>query len=346
MFGKTAICCGRSSQALGLRICEILGVEPEPVDFVEFSNGNLMVNFVGESVREKDVFVIQSGDRSLFQDRNLAFGTVSGDILELLQMIYALKDSAGRITAVTPYFPYARSDKKDKPRIAISAKMIFDMLESVQADRVLTMTLHCPQSQGFSNIPVDQLHADEVFLDKIVSFGSDKLAFVAPDSGSIMNNDFLAMHVARSLRESGRTPDIETGYVKKMRVDDSETPLLKTVEGVDDLTGRTVIMNDDETLSGKSLVMCAQIAKERGAEDVYAFVTHGILSGNAVRIIEESPLTKLYVTDTVEFNNEAAEKKIGGPVTKIETLSVARIFAEAIKRTHEGKSLSSLFLGK
>ncbi len=346
MFGKIAICCGRSSRSLGTRICEILGIEPEPVDFVQFSNGNLMVNFVGESVREKDVFVIQSGDRSIFQNRERAFGTVSGDIIELLQMIYALKDSAGRITAVTPYFPYARSDKKDKPRIAIAAKMIFDLVESVRANRILTMTLHCPQSQGFSNIPVDQLHADEVFLDKIVSFESDKLAFVAPDTGSIMNNDFLAMHVARSLKEAGRNPDIQTGYVKKVRVDDSETPHIRTVEGIDDLSGRTVIMNDDETLSGKSLIMCAEIAMERGAKEIYAFVTHGILSGNAVRRIEESPITKLYVTDTVEFNSAAAEKVTGGPVTKIETLSVARIFAEAVKRIHEGKSLSSLFLGK
>ncbi len=346
MFGNIAICCGRASQTLGFRICEILGIEPEPMEFIRFSNGNLMVNFVGESVREKDVFVIQSGERSIFQDRDTAYGTVSGDILELLQMIYALKDSAGRITAVTPYFPYARSDKKDKPRIAITAKMMFDMLESVKADRVLTMTLHCPQSQGFSDIPVDQLHADEVFLDKIVSFNSDKLAFVAPDSGSIMNNDFLAMHVARALREAGRSPDIETGYVKKVRIDDSETPHVRSVEGVDDLSGRTVIMNDDETLSGKSLVMCAEIAMERGAKDVYAFVTHGILSGNSVQRIEDSPITKLFVTDTVEFDSQAAEKVIDGPVTKIETLSVARIFAEAIKRTHDGKSLSSLFLGK
>lgn len=346
MYGKIAICCGRSSQPLGFRICEILGIEPEPVEFVQFSNGNLMVNFVGESVREKDVFVIQSGERSIFQDRDSSFGTVSGDIIELLQMIYALKDSAGRITAVTPYFPYARSDKKDKPRIAITAKMIFDLLESVRAHRVLTMTLHCPQSQGFSNIPVDQLHADEVFMDTIMSLDRERLAFVAPDSGSIMNNDFLAMHVARSMRDKGMVPDIETGYVKKVRVDDSETPHIRTVEGVDDLTGRTVIMNDDETLSGKSLVQCAELAMERGAKDVYAFVTHGILSGNAVKRIEESPMTKLFVTDTVEFNTAKAEKVVGGPLTKIETLSVARIFAEAVKRIHEGKSLSSLFLGK
>ncbi len=346
MFGKIAICCGRASQPLGLRICEILGIEPEPVEFIRFSNGNLMVNFVGDTVREKDVFVIQSGERSILQDRDLAYGTVSGDILELLQMIYAIKDSAGRITAVTPYFPYARSDKKDKPRIAIAAKMMFDMLEAVRADRVLTMTLHCPQSQGFSNIPVDQLHADEVFLDTIVSLGKEKLAFIAPDSGSILNNDFLAMHVGRFMRKKGMSPDIETGYVKKIRVDDSETPHVRSVEGVDDLSGRTVIMNDDETLSGKSLVQCAGIAKERGAEDIYAFVTHGILSGDAVRMIEESVLTKLYVTDTVEFNTEEAEKVVGGLPKKIETLSVARIFAEAIKRIHEGKSLSSLFLGK
>ncbi len=346
MFGNIAICCGRSSQTLGNRICEILGLDPEPVEFIQFSNGNLMVNFTGESVREKDVFVIQSGERSIFQDRDQSFGKVSGDIIELLQMIYALKDSAGRITAVTPYFPYARSDKKDKPRIPISAKMLFDLLESVQADRVLTMTLHCPQSQGFSNIPVDQLHADGVFMEKILSFGTEKLAFVAPDSGSIMNNDFLAMHTARSIREEGGTPDIATGYVKKVRVDDSETPHVRTVEGVDDLTGRTVIINDDETLSGKSLVMCAEIAAERGAENVYAFVTHGILSGNAVKRIEDSCMTKLFVTDTVEFDTDAAERVVNGPLKKIETLSVARVFAEAIKRIHEGRSLSSLFLGK
>lgn len=346
MFGNIAICCGRSSQTLGNRICEILGLDPEPVEFIQFSNGNLMVNFTGESVREKDVFVIQSGERSIFQDRDRSFGKVSGDIIELLQMIYALKDSAGRITAVTPYFPYARSDKKDKPRIPISAKMSFDLLEAVQADRVLTMTLHCPQSQGFSNIPVDQLHADGVFMEKILSFGTDKLAFVAPDSGSIMNNDFLAMHTARSIRDEGGTPDIVTGYVKKMRIDDSETPHVRTVEGVDDLTGRTVIINDDETLSGKSLIQCAEITVERGAENVYAFVTHGILSGNAVKRIEDSCLTKLFVTDTVEFDTDAAEKVMNGPLKKIETLSVARVFAEAIKRIHEGRSLSSLFLGK
>ncbi len=346
MFGNIAICCGRSSQSLGNRICEILGIDPEPVEFIQFSNGNLMVNFTGESVREKDVFIIQSGERSIFQDRDRSFGKVSGDIIELLQMIYALKDSAGRITAVTPYFPYARSDKKDKPRIPISAKMLFDLIESVQADRVLTMTLHCPQSQGFSNIPVDQLHADGVFMEKILSFGTEKLAFVAPDSGSIMNNDFLAMHTARSIREEGGTPDIITGYVKKIRVDDSETPHVRTVEGVDDLTGRTVIINDDETLSGKSLVMCAEIVAERGAKDVYAFVTHGILSGNSVKRIENSCMTKLFVTDTVEFNTDAAEKVVNGPLKKIETLSVARVFAEAINRIHKGRSLSSLFLGK
>ena len=346
MYGQIAICCGRSSQILGRRICEILGLDPEPVEFVQFSNGNLMVNFTGESVREKDVFVIQSGERSIFQDRERAYGKVSGDILEFMQMIYALKDSAGRITAVTPYFPYARSDKKDKPRIAISAKMMFDMLESVQADRVLTMTLHCSQSQGFSNIPVDQLHADSVFLEKILSFDTERFAFVAPDSGSILNNDFLAMHTARSIREAGGSPDVVTGYIKKVRMDDSETPHVRTVEGVDHLEGRTVVINDDEVLSGKSLALCAKTVVDRGAEEVYAFVTHGILSGNSARRIEDSDITKLYVTDTVEFDTEAAEEVVGGPLSKIETLSVARVFAEAIKRIHEGRSLSSLFLGK
>lgn len=346
MFGNIAICAGRSSQKLGDKICRILGVEPEPVDFVQFSNGNLMVDFHGGTVREKDVFVIQSGARSLLQDKQSGFGQISGDIMELLQMIYALKDSAGRLTAVAPYFPYARSDKKDRPRIAISAKMMFDLLAAVHADRVLTMTLHCQQSVGFSNKPVDQLYADNVFLEKILSLGEHDYAFIAPDSGSIISNDYLAMHTARNIRESGIDPDIITGYVKKDRIDDTETPHIRTIEGVEDLDGRTVIINDDEILSGKSLVLSADIAKERGAKEVHAFVTHGILSKDAIKRIEGSNLTKLYITDTVEFNTEEAESIVGIPLIKIEILSVARIFAEAIKRIHEGRSLSSLFLGK
>jgi ribose-phosphate pyrophosphokinase len=344
MFGSIAICCGRASQKLGARICDILGIEPEEIDFVQFSNGNMMTNFTGGTVREKDVFVIQSGERSIFQDKLDAYRQVSGDILELLQLIYALKDSAGRITAVTPYFPYARSDKKDKPRIAITAKMMFDLLESVKTDRVLTMTLHCPQSQGFSNIPVDQLHAYGVFLERILELGKEKLAFIAPDSGSILDNDFLAVQTAKAIREAGGTPHITTGYVKKVRVDDTENPRVRTVEGIDDLSDKTVIMSDDEAVSGKSLILCAETAVGKGAKDIYAFVTHAVLSGEAVKRIENSPLTRLFITDTVEFELEQAEKVAGCPITKIETLSVAAVFAEAIQRTHEGRSLSSLFL--
>jgi ribose-phosphate pyrophosphokinase len=344
MYGSIAICSGRSSQALTGRICAILGVEPEPVEFIEFSNGNLMVNFIGGTVREKDVFVIQSGERSILQDRTRAYGLVSGDILELLQMIYAIKDSAGRITAVTPYFPYARSDKKDKPRIAITAKMLFDLIAAVKAGRVLTMTLHCPQSQGFSDIPVDQLHAQGTFMKRILELGREKIAFLAPDSGSILENDAMAVYVSRAIREEGGTPDVVTGYVKKVRLDDSERPHVRTVDGVDDLTDRTVMMFDDEILSGRSLVLSAETAYARGAREIYACVTHGVLSGQAVRLIEDSPITRLFITDTIEFDREEAARVAGRQVGKIETVSVAPVFAEAIRRIHSGQSLSSLFL--
>lgn len=344
MYGSIAICSGRASRKLTDDICRILGIEPEPVEFHDFSNGNMMVNFPGGTVREKDVFVIQSGERSVFQNKKEAYRTVSGDIIELLQMISALKDSAGRITAVTPYFPYARSDKKDKPRIAITAKMIFELLEAVRTDRVLAMTLHCAQSQGFSNIPVDQLHAYTVFVQKILAMGCERLAFVAPDSGSILDNDFLALHTAKGIKDAGGSPDITTGYVKKMRVDDSENPLVRTVEGLDDLSDRIVMMSDDEILSGKSLILCAETVASKGAKEIYAFITHPILSGEAVKLIENSPITKLYITDTVEYDAKKAEEVNGGPVGKIEILSVAHIFAEAIKRINEGRSLSSLYL--
>jgi ribose-phosphate pyrophosphokinase len=191
---------------------------------------------------------------------------------------------------------------------------------------------------------VDQLHAYTVFVRKILSLGKEKLAFVAPDSGSIIDNDFLALHTAKGIREAGGTPDITTGYVKKMRVDDSENPRVRTVEGLDDLSDRTVLIGDDEVLSGKSLILCAETAADRGAKEIYAFITHPILSGEAVKWIEKSPITKLFITDTVEFNIEAAEKVNGGPVRKIEILSVASIFAEAVKRINEGRSLSSLYL--
>ncbi|MCD6588974.1 MAG: ribose-phosphate pyrophosphokinase, partial [Candidatus Fermentibacteraceae bacterium] len=317
MYGSIAICSGRASSGLANNICRILGIEPEPVEFHDFSNGNLMVNFPGGTVREKDLFIIQSGERSVFQKKNDAYRAVSGDILELLQMISALKDSAGRITAVTPYFPYARSDKKDKPRIAITSKMIFELLEAVRTDRVLAMTLHSPQSQGFSNIPVDQLHANTVFIRKILAMGEEKLAFVAPDSGSILDNDFLALHTAKGIQDTGGTPDVTTGYVKKMRVDDSENPLVRTVEGLDDLSDRTVIMADDEVLSGKSLILCAETVASRGAESIYAFITHPILSGDAVKRLQNSPITRLFITDTVEFDRKKAEQVNGGPVDKI-----------------------------
>jgi len=344
MFGSIALCYGRASKNLGDRISELLGIEPEPVDFTEFSNGNLMINFPGNTVREKDVFVLQSGERSILQRPEKPCNQISNDIMELLQMIYALRDSAGRITAVTPYFPYARSDKKDKPRIAITAKMIFDLIEAAGADRVLTMNLHCPQSQGFSNQPVDQLHAFPVFLKEILALNAERLTFIAPDSGSILDNDFLAMHTAREIKREGGTPRITTGYVKKERVDDSENPRVRTVEGVDDLSDRKVIISDDEILSGRSLVLAAETAVSRGAEDIYAFVTHGILSGQAVKVIEDSPIIRLYITDTVEYNAEKAAEVAGHEPEKISTLSVAPVFAEAIERIHTGRSLSSLFL--
>lgn len=344
MYGSIAICSGRASIGLCRNVCRILGIEPEPVEFHQFSNGNMMVNFPGGTVREKDVFIMQSGERSILRDKMDSYRTISGDIFELLQMVSALKDSAGRITAVTPYFPYARSDKKDKPRIAITSKMVFELIAAVGAHRVLAMTLHCPQSQGFSSIPVDQLHAYTVFINRILSMGLEKLAFIAPDSGSILDNDFLALHAAKGIRDAGGTPDVTTGYVKKVRVDDSEKPVVRTVEGVDDLSDRTVIMSDDEILSGRSLILCAETAKAKGANDIYAFCTHAILSGEAVKSIEESPITRLYITDTVEFDHEKARQVNGSPPAKIETLSVAHIFAEAIKRIHQGRSLSSLYL--
>jgi len=303
---------GNSNLELAKGIAEKLGLALGDVTITRFSNENIKVK-PNESVRGKDVFVVQT-----------SCPPVSDNIMELLIMLHALKGaSADRITAVIPYFPYVRSDKKDEPRISITAKLMADLLMTAGADRVLTMDLHAAQIQGFFDIPADQLLALPILSKYFEEKGLDNLVVVAGDVGRAKLNVKYAEKLKAPL-----------AILEKRREDDRENAKVVTVIG--DVKGKNAVMFDDEILTGGSLMELVRILKENGANEIYAGITHGILSKNAVPNIAKSELKELVITNTVPL---PPEKKID----KIKVLSVAELFAEAIRRIHEGEPVSCLF---
>jgi ribose-phosphate pyrophosphokinase len=278
----------------------------------KFSNENIKVK-INESVRGKDIFVVQT-----------SCPPVNDNIMELLIMLHALKGaSAGRVTAVIPYFPYVRSDKKDEPRISITAKLMADLLTAGGADRVLTMDLHAAQIQGFFDMPADQLLALPILCRYFEMKGMENLVVVAGDVGRAKLN--------RKYAERLNSP---LAILDKRRESDDEKAEVVSVIG--EVDGKNAVMFDDEILTGGSLMELVRALKEKGANQIYAGITHGILAGQAVDLIEESPVEELVVTNTVPVS---PEKRKG----KIKVLSVAELFAEAIKRIHHSESVSSLF---
>ena len=303
---------GNSNEELAKEIAEELGLKLGKRTIIKFSNENIKVK-LDQSVRGKDVFVVQT-----------SCPPVSDNIMELFIMLHALKGaSADRITAVIPYFPYVRSDKKDEPRISIAAKLMADLLKTAGADRVLTMDLHAAQIQGFFNMPVDQLLALPILCKYFKEQKIENLTIVAGDVGRAKLNVKYAERLKAPL-----------AILEKRREDDDENAKVTNVIG--DVKGRNVVMFDDEILTGGSLMELIRVLKENEARDIYAGITHGILSGNATEKIAKSPLKKLIITNTVPLPKE---KKI----SKIKVLSVAGLFAEAIERIHCGKPVSCLF---
>jgi ribose-phosphate pyrophosphokinase len=269
---------------------------------------------INENVREADVFVIQP-----------SCPPVSDGIVELLMTIDALKHaSAGRITAVLPYFPYARSDKKDRPRISITARLMADLVQTAGADRILTMNLHSPQVQGFFRIPADQLQAAPILCDYLrESRDLTNYVLVAGDVGESKD----VGHYATRL-------DLPIAIVDKRRSGDDE--VARAVNLIGDVKGKVALIVDDEVASGGTLVEAARFVLGRGAVAVEACVVHPVLSGKAIERIEASPLRQLVVTDTIPLS---ARKRIA----KIQVRSVARLFADAIHAIHDGSSVSRLF---
>jgi len=310
--GSLQVFSGTSNPELAGKMCEHLGIQLGEVYIHRFSNENIFVQ-IRENAREKDVFVVQT-----------SAPPVNEGIMELLIMIDALRSaSASRITAVIPYYPYARSDKKDQPRVSITARLIADLLKTAGADRVLTMTLHSPQIHGFFNIPVDHLAAVKPLSDFFKDWDLTNFVVVAPDAGSAKR--------AGAYAEKLKLP---LAICDKRRI--GNTGETEVVGVVGEVKGHNVIVFDDEVDTGGSLIETADAVLKAGAKEVHAGCAHAVLSGNAVERIARSSVRELVTTDTVPIRGK---KKID----KIKIVSVADLFAEAIKRIHTGESISSLF---
>lgn len=304
-----------SHPVLAKDIANIIGVPLGNSKVTRFSDGEISVN-IYETVRGSDVFVVQS-----------TCYPVNDHLMELLIMIDAFKRaSAGRITAVIPYFGYARQDRKAKARDPISAKLVADLIATAGADRVLTMDLHAPQIQGFFNIPVDHLLGVPIIVPyyaKKFANNKDDLIIVSPDLGSVTRS-----------RQFAEKLDVPLAIVDKRR---TRANVSEVMNIIGDIKDKKVIIVDDLVDTAGTFVNAAIALKEKGAKDIYGCATHGVLSGAAIEKIKNSPIEELVVLDTIPLPPEKQFEKI-------KSLSVAPVFAEAIERIYEDISVSTLFV--
>ncbi|MGK0288886.1 MAG: ribose-phosphate pyrophosphokinase [bacterium] len=313
MIGPLKVLSGSSHPEFAKEICKHMSIDLTPTETINFSNENMLVKVL-DNVRESDVFVIQT-----------SCPPVSDGIMETFLLLDALKhSSAARVTAVLPYFPYVRSDKKDQPRISIAARLMADLLTTAGADRVLTMELHSPQIQGFFHIPVDQLLATEIICDYFRKKDLTDYVIVAADVGE-------AKHLGRYANRL----NLPMAIIDKRRLGNTDSVVPTNLIG--DVKGKNALIIDDEVASAGTLCSAAEFLKEKGALAVSAAITHPVLSGNAIERIKNSEIDELVVTNTIPL-----EEKIKD-CSKIIPLSVAGLFAKAIHRIHDGDSLSTLF---
>jgi ribose-phosphate pyrophosphokinase len=310
--GDLAILAGSGNPQFAKRIANSIGVKLTPCEAQIFSEGNVFVRIL-ENVRGRDTFVIQGVHRP-----------VNDNFVELLFWTDALKRaSASQITAVIPYFSYAKGDKKDEPRVSIRARVCADAIEAAGADRVLTMDLHSPQIQGFFSVPVDHLYARSVICEHIKSLNIPNLVICSPDVG-----------FAKSASAFANLLGVPVVIGNKQRKDHSE--IAQVLEVIGSVEGCNILMVDDFTITGGSLVSMAEVLKARGAKDIYAAVSHGVFSKGAVARIEASCIKRLFITDTIEPELEPHG-------ARIECISVAPLFAQAIRSIHDRTSVSMLF---
>jgi len=314
---KFKIFSGTANEQLADEVCNFLGMPRGLAQVTRFADGECYVQ-IQENVRGSDVFVIQPTCRP-----------VDGHLMELLLMIDALKRaSARRITAVMPYFGYARQDRKDKPRSPISSKMVADLLTTAGANRALIVDLHTPQLQGFFNIPVDHLFASPVLVDHFRKLQLPNLTVVSPDAGGVERARFFAKKV-----------DAALAIVDKRRI---EMNVAEIMHVIGDVRDRTCLIIDDLIDTAGTLVKTAAALVENGATEVYACASHAVLSGPAVENIRNSVIKEVVVTNTIPLTPEAdaARTEKGG---KISVLSIAGLIGRAIQANHEETSVSKLF---
>jgi ribose-phosphate pyrophosphokinase len=307
------IFAGRSHPALTDEICKTLGVERGHVTLYSFSDGEHYVQ-IDENVRGADVFVIQP----------VSPPSVNDHLMELLIMLDAFKrSSARRITAVLPYYGYARQDRKDKPRVPITAKLVADLISKAGADRVLTLDLHAAQIQGFFNIPVDHLFAAPVIVGHLKTLELEDLTIVSPDAGGVERARAYAKRLGASL-----------AIIDKRRFAANQTEVMNIIGEVE---GRNVFVVDDIIDTAGTLIHSAQALLEKGARSISAACTHAVLSGPAIQRINASKLDQVITTNSIPTEEKEAD------CAKLKTLSIAPLLAEAIKRIHAEDSVSSLF---
>lgn len=309
---KFKIFSGSANEALTDEVCTFLDMPRGQAHMTRFSDGEVYVQIL-ENVRGADVFVIQP--TSFPVDQHL---------MELLLMIDALKRaSARRITPVIPYFGYARQDRKDKPRVPVSSKLVADLLTTAGANRALMVDLHAPQIQGFFNIPVDHLFASPVLVDHFRKLNLPNLTVVSPDAGGVERARFFAKKM-----------DAPIAIVDKRRTDMNVTEVMNVIG---DVHGRTCLILDDIIDTAGTLVKTAEALLRAGATKVYACASHPVLSGDAIARISKSPLEQVVVTNTIPLTTAGKNEP------KIQVLSIAGLIARAIQSIHEETSVSTLF---
>jgi ribose-phosphate pyrophosphokinase len=310
---KLKIFCGTANEPLADEICQFLGMQRGQAHITRFADGEVYLQIL-ENVRGADVFIVQPTSKPVDQH-----------LMELLLMIDALKRaSARRITTVIPYFGYARQDRKDKPRVAISAKLVADLLTTAGAHRALVVDLHAPQIQGYFNIPVDHLFASPVLVDYFRKMELPNLTVVSPDAGGVERARFVAKKM-----------DAALAIVDKRRTDINTTEVMNVIG---DVSGRNCLIIDDIIDTAGTTVKTAEALKDAGALKVFACASHAVLSPPAIERIGKSVLEQVVVTNTIPVSEEARNEP------KIKVLSIAGLIARAIQSIHEETSVSTLFL--
>jgi ribose-phosphate pyrophosphokinase len=312
-YGELKLFAGSAHPQLSKEIAEMLGLPLGQARLRRFPDSEVSFQ-IDENIRGADVFIVQP-----------SCNPVDQHLMEMMVMVDAFRrSSASRITAVVPYYGYARQDRKDKPRVPISAKLVANLLSAAGTNRVLTMDLHKAQIQGFFDIPVDHLFAAPVIIDYCARLNYPDLTIVSPDAGG-----------AERARAYAKRLDAELAIVDKRRTEDGTAEVMNVVG---DVKGRTCILQDDIIDTAGTIQKAAQALKDAGASRVLACAVHGVLSGPAIDRIEKSPLDQLIVTDTIPLSEAGRRCK------KIVVLSVARLLGQAIRNIHEETSVSSLFV--